>query len=127
MIEEKHIEIEQLNWVPIPPTLEDGLSEQTIPKRQLKAVVAAVAGVVRVGASDDRKPVAVPSAGKEIVVEVANVVQKQADCGHRRQRPKAEVAQQHGQQNHIAEHRAFKRVKAAGGNGVHTNERWCAP
>lgn len=36
MIEEQQIEIEQLDWVPIPPELKDGLSDQTIPKRKLK-------------------------------------------------------------------------------------------
>lgn len=36
MIEEKHIEIELLDWVPIPPGLKDGLSEQIISKRKLK-------------------------------------------------------------------------------------------
>ncbi|MFK5927112.1 MAG: rhomboid family intramembrane serine protease, partial [Desulfuromusa sp.] len=37
MIEEKHLEIEKLNWVPIPPGLKDGLSDQTIPKRKMKS------------------------------------------------------------------------------------------
>jgi len=36
MLEEKHLEIEKLDWVPIPPGLKDGLSDQTIPKRKLK-------------------------------------------------------------------------------------------
>lgn len=36
MIKEKQIEIEQLDWVPIPPGLKDGLSDQIIPKRKLK-------------------------------------------------------------------------------------------
>ncbi|MDX2494672.1 MAG: rhomboid family intramembrane serine protease [Desulfuromusa sp.] len=36
MIEEKRIEIKLLDWVPIPPGLKDGLSEQTIPKRKVK-------------------------------------------------------------------------------------------
>jgi len=36
MIEQQQIEIEQLDWVPIPPGLKDGLSEQTIPKRKLR-------------------------------------------------------------------------------------------
>jgi len=36
MIEEKHLEIELLDWVPIPPGLKDGPSDQTIPKRKLK-------------------------------------------------------------------------------------------
>ena len=36
MFEEKHIEIEQLDWIPIPPTLEGGLAELAISKRQLK-------------------------------------------------------------------------------------------
>ena len=36
MIEEKRIEIELLDWVPIPPELKDGPSDQTIPKRKLK-------------------------------------------------------------------------------------------
>ena len=36
MLEQKNIEIEQLNWVPIPSTLKDGLAEQPISKRQLK-------------------------------------------------------------------------------------------
>ncbi len=39
MIEEQHLEIEQLDWVPIPPGLEDGLADQTIPKRKLKSWV----------------------------------------------------------------------------------------
>ena len=37
MIEEKRIEIELLDWVPIPPGLKDGPSDQTIPKRKLKS------------------------------------------------------------------------------------------
>ncbi len=37
MLEEKHLEIEKLDWVPIPPGLKDGLSNQTIPKRKLKS------------------------------------------------------------------------------------------
>lgn len=37
MIEEKQIEIELLDWVPIPPELKDGPSDQTIPKRKLKS------------------------------------------------------------------------------------------
>ncbi|SEA00156.1 Membrane associated serine protease, rhomboid family [Desulfuromusa kysingii] len=36
MTKERHIEIEQLDWLPIPPTLEDGLAEHAISKRQLK-------------------------------------------------------------------------------------------
>ena len=36
MDKEKHIEIEQLDWVPIPSRLKDGLAEQSISKRQLK-------------------------------------------------------------------------------------------
>jgi membrane associated rhomboid family serine protease len=37
MIEEKHIKIEQLDWVPIPPGLKGGLSEQAVPKQKLKS------------------------------------------------------------------------------------------
>ncbi|NOQ41471.1 MAG: rhomboid family intramembrane serine protease [Desulfuromusa sp.] len=37
MLEKKHIEIELLDWVPIPPGLKDGLSDQTISKRKLKS------------------------------------------------------------------------------------------
>ena len=37
MLEEKHLEIEKLDWVPIPPGLKDGLSDQTIPKRKLRS------------------------------------------------------------------------------------------
>ncbi|MDA3904082.1 MAG: rhomboid family intramembrane serine protease [Desulfuromusa sp.] len=37
MIEEKNIDIEQLDWVPIPPELKDGLSEQPMSKRKLKS------------------------------------------------------------------------------------------
>ena len=33
---EKHIKIEQLDWVSIPPGIKDGLSEQAVPKRKLK-------------------------------------------------------------------------------------------
>lgn len=36
MLEEKRIEIELLDWVPIPPELKDGPADQTIPKRKLK-------------------------------------------------------------------------------------------
>ena len=36
MIDDKRIEIELLDWVPIPPGLKDGPSDQTIPKRKLK-------------------------------------------------------------------------------------------
>jgi len=36
MIDEKQIEIELLDWVPIPPELKDGPSDQTISKRKLK-------------------------------------------------------------------------------------------
>ena len=36
MVDEKQLEIEQLDWVPIPPGLKDGLSDQTVPKRKLK-------------------------------------------------------------------------------------------
>jgi len=37
MLEEKYLEIEKLDWIPIPPGLKDGLSDQTIPKRKLKS------------------------------------------------------------------------------------------
>jgi len=37
MLEEKPLEFKQLDWVPIPPGLKDGLSDQTIPKRKLKS------------------------------------------------------------------------------------------
>ena len=37
MLEEKYLEIEKLDWVPIPPGLKDGLSDQTIPKRRLRS------------------------------------------------------------------------------------------
>ncbi len=39
MIKEKRIEIELLDWVPIPPELKDGPSYQTISKRKLKSWV----------------------------------------------------------------------------------------
>lgn len=36
MLEEKHLEIERLDWIPIPLELKEGLSDLTIPKRRLK-------------------------------------------------------------------------------------------
>jgi rhomboid protease GluP len=37
MIEEKKLDIKQLDWIPIPPELKDGLSEQPMSKRKLKS------------------------------------------------------------------------------------------
>ena len=36
MLEEKYLDIEKLDWIPIPAGLKDGLSDQAVPKRKLK-------------------------------------------------------------------------------------------
>ncbi|KAG1460068.1 hypothetical protein G6F57_014387 [Rhizopus arrhizus] len=61
------------------------------------------------------EPVRIRHLGEEVVIGVPDAIEEQAEQRHCRQRPEAEIMQQHGQQDHVAQHQGLDGMEAVGG------------